>query len=130
MTDPAAHAGRFAEIAGRMQLYFDGLHHSDVARLRAVFHPEAVYACATPGGETVLAMEDYFALVARRPSPAARGETRRDAIAAITFAGPNLAHVRAHCAIAPKYFTDLLTFVRFGGQWRIIAKVFHFDLDA
>jgi hypothetical protein len=36
---------------------------------------------------------------------------------------------RVECAIGAKRFTDLLNFIRLDGRWRLIAKVFHFDLD-
>jgi hypothetical protein len=118
----------YQAVIEAMTLYFDGLYHSDTARLGQVFHPKAQYVCATDGTLTHLAMEQYFAVVDKRPSPASRGETRRDRIVGIEFAGPVTAFVRAECAIGPKLFTDFLTFVSIDGRWRIIAKVFHFDL--
>jgi hypothetical protein len=118
----------FAELAAVMQLYFDGLYHSDTARLRRVFHPKALYATATEGHLTHLGMEAYFAVVDARPSPASRGEPRADRIVSIDLAGPVTALVRAECAIGPRAFQDLLTFVKLDGEWRLIAKVFHFDI--
>ena len=117
-----------AAITEAMTLYFDGLYHSDTARLAKVFHPQAQYACATEGALTHLSMDQYFPVVDRRPSPASRNEARQDRIVAIELAGPVTAIVRAECAIGPKFFTDLLTFVFVDGRWQIIAKVFHFDL--
>ncbi|MCW5731016.1 MAG: nuclear transport factor 2 family protein [Alphaproteobacteria bacterium] len=112
----------------QMQLYFDGLYHSDTARLRKVFHPDARYVCAT-GEETVnLGMDEYLPVVEKREPPAARGEARRDAIVSITLAGPKTALVHAHCAIADRYFSDFLSFIKTPDGWRIIAKVFHYDL--
>ncbi|MBM3512607.1 MAG: nuclear transport factor 2 family protein [Alphaproteobacteria bacterium] len=119
---------REAEITAVIYDYFDGLYHSDASRLARVFHPLARYSCATEGELTHLGMDVYLPIVANRPSPASRGETRRDKIDAIEFAGPVTAFVRASCAIGPKQFTDFLSFVRVDGAWRIIAKVFHFDL--
>lgn len=119
----------FAEIAAVLALYFDGLHHSDAGKLGQVFHPQALYACATEGSLTHLAMDDYLPMVAQRPSPASRGEPRRDRILSIEFAGPVTALARVECAIGHKRFTDLLSFVRLDGNWRLIAKVFHFDFD-
>ena len=43
------------------------------------------------------------------------------------FAGPVTALVRLHCAIGPRYFTDLLTLIHLDGRWQIIAKVFHYE---
>jgi hypothetical protein len=120
----------YPAIVEAMTLYFDGLYHSDTVRLGKVFHPQAQYVCATEGTLTHLSMQQYFPVVDQRPSPASRNEPRRDRIVAIEFAGPVTAFVRAECAIGPKFFTDLLTFICIDGRWQIIAKVFHFDLRA
>jgi 4-oxalocrotonate tautomerase len=115
-------------ITDAMTVYFDGIHHSDVGKLEQVFHPKAIYACATDGTLLYKTMDEYFPIVAARTSPASKGEARTDAIVSIDFAGPVTANVRATCSIAPKHFTDLLTFIYVDGQWRIISKVFHYDL--
>jgi hypothetical protein len=124
---------RYGAVVAVLQSYFDGLHHSDTGRLREVFHPRAHYVtateAATTGGEPlVLTMAEYFPIVDRRPSPASRGEARRDRIVSVEVAGPVTAFARVECAIAPKFFTDLLTLICVEGRWQIIAKVFHFDL--
>lgn len=117
--------------------YFDGLYHSNSKLLTRVFDPRAQYVCAVPGasvgdkaardGLLQLGMEDYLPIVAERPSPASRGEPRRDRIVSIEFAGPDTAFARVECAIGTRSFTDFLSLVRVEGQWRIIAKVFHYD---
>lgn len=122
-------AGAFEEVADLLQRYFDGLYQSDAEALRHVFHPDAVYACATAEPFTRLGMGEYLPIVAARPSPASRGEPRRDEILAIEFAGPNTAFAKVKCAIAPKRFTDFLTLVRVGEGWRIMAKIFHYELE-
>lgn len=108
--------------------YFDGLHNSDTTILKRVFHPSAQYASATDGMLLLRTMDEYFPIVDARPSPASRGEARRDRILSIEFAGPVTAFARVECAIAPKLFTDFLTLVKLDGRWRIIAKVFHYEL--
>jgi len=120
---------RYAEITSALSDYFDGLYQSDTTRLSRVFHPRAHYVCASEGALTYLTMDEYFPMVARRPSPASRGEPRFDRIVSIEFAGPVTAFVRAECAIGPKSFTDLLSLVYLDGEWRIISKAFHFDIE-
>ncbi len=119
---------RFAAIVEALGRYFDGLHHSDAGLLGGVFHPDAVYACASTGSLTRMTMDAYLPMVAARPSPASRGEVRLDRILSIAFAGPVTALATVECAIGEKRFTDLLSFVLLDGEWRIIAKVFHFDV--
>ena len=115
-------------IQASMARYFDGLYHSDVAQLAQVFHPKAIYACATDGTLLYKTMPEYFEIVRNREAPSARGEKRQDMIVSIDIAGENTAVVKAHCAIGPKYFTDFLTFVRVDDRWQIISKVFHYEL--
>lgn len=131
MTAPGPTPGRdaLAEIAAVLGDYFDGLHHSDAAGLAEVFHPEAVYATATDGTLTHLTMDDYLPMVAARPAPASRGEGRQDRIVSIELAGPVTALARVECAIGVRRFTDLLSLVRLDGSWRIVAKIFHYDLQ-
>jgi hypothetical protein len=121
---------RLAAVVALLHEYFDGLHHSDTQRLRRVFHPQAIYATASDGTPLILRMEEYFALVDRRPSPASRGDGRTDRIVSIDFVGPVTALAKVQCSIAPKHFTDLLTLIHADGRWQIIAKVFHYELAA
>lgn len=118
----------YAEIVETLQVYFDGLYHSDTERLGRAFHPKAVYVTAVEEPLVHLTMGEYFPIVDKRPSPASRGEERRDRIVSIALAGPVTAVARVECAIGPKRFTDILTLIRTDGAWRIISKVFHYDL--
>jgi 4-oxalocrotonate tautomerase len=106
---------------------FDGLHHSDTGLLAQVFHPQARYRCATEGHLLHWDMAQYFPVVDQRPSPASRGQEHRDCVVSIGFAGPVTAMARVECAIAPRFFTDLLTLVHVDQRWQIVSKVFHFD---
>lgn len=121
------HAHAYAQVAEALQDYFDGLYHGDTQRLGRVLHPQAVYATAVPAEPLVLRMDEYLPIVAARPSPASRGEARRDRVLSIGFAGPVTAMATVECSIGPKDYTDLLTLIRADGAWRIIAKVFHYE---
>lgn len=110
--------------------YFDGLYHSDSARLARVFHPQAQYLCATGGSLQRLDMPSYFAIVDARESPASRGEARADRIVAIDFVGATAASARVECAIGERRFDDLLSLIHVDGRWQIIAKVFDYRIRA
>lgn len=118
----------FSEISQALSLYFDGLYASDTKKLSRIFHPRAIYACATEGKLLHLTMDEYFPIVDKRPSPASRGEARTDRIVSIELAGPVTAFAHLRCSIGPKHFTDFLTLVLVDGRWQIISKVFHYDL--
>ena len=112
------------DIRRLLQDDFDALYFCDVGKLRAVFHPKAIYASADETPMLYRTLEDYASVVAVRQSPASRGEVRRDHVDAIDLAGANTAVARVRCSIGPRDFVDFLTLVRTEGRWRIIAKVF------
>jgi Putative lumazine-binding len=118
----------FDAVVDALKNYFDGLYKSDTQILRKVFHPLALYACATDGTLLTLNMAEYFPIVDKRPSPESLGHARTDRILSIEFAGPVTALARVECSIPPKHFTDLLTLVYVDHRWQIISKVFHYDL--
>jgi len=120
--------GQLNAIESQLQLYFDGLYHSDTQRLRQVFHPQAIYACVADGQLLHYTMDEYFPIVDQRPSPASRAEPRQDRIISIEILGLTTAVARVECAIAPKQFQDVLSFLYLDGRWQIIAKVFEGSL--
>ncbi|MEC9368247.1 MAG: nuclear transport factor 2 family protein [Pseudomonadota bacterium] len=119
---------RRAAITRTIADYFDGLYFSDAGILARVFHPKAHYVCASEQPMLYRDMDEYLAIVSARPSPASRNEIRRDCIEEIQFAGPATAFARVRCAIGERLFTDFLTLVLVDGRWRIISKVFHFEV--
>jgi len=121
-------AADFAAIHKVLQLYFDGLHHSDTRRLAQVFHPQALYATAAGDEPIFWRMDEYFPVVDARPAPAARGEKRNDRVLAIELVGPVTALAKLQCSIGPRHFTDLLTLIHVEGRWQVISKVFHYDV--
>lgn len=108
--------------------YFDGLYNSDTSILKSVFHLRASYVCVTDGSLLYLNMDEYFLVVDKRPSPASRGEKRRDRILSVEFAGPVTAYARVECSIKTKFFTDFLTLIFVDKEWQIISKVFHYEI--
>jgi hypothetical protein len=130
VTPESADRAVIEALRATLQLYFDGLYHSDTDRLAKAFHGRAIYASATEGSLVHMTMAEYLPMVDARPSPASHGEQRTDRVVSIDFAGPVTAVARVECSIGPKHFTDLLTLVHVDGRWQIIAKVFHFDVAA
>jgi hypothetical protein len=122
-------SGSFVEVGAVLNDYFEGLYRSDSVILRKIFHPSALYACATDETLLTLRMDEYFPIVDKRLSPASRHDLRTDRVVSIEFAGPVTALARVECSILPKHFIDLLTLIRIDGRWQIISKVFHYQLE-
>ena len=111
-----------------LQEYFDGLHEGDLEAFARVFHEDAHLYSTDGNAVTDWPREDYFARIAARPSPASQNLPRYDRIVSIHKAGPDTALATVNCAIPPRYFTDYLTLLRIGQEWRIISKTFHTDI--
>lgn len=119
-----------AAIQKQLEQYFDGLYFCDVQLLSDVFHPDAIYINVNEQPVLRLSMAEYFPIVASRISPASKQQSRHDKISSINLINERLAMVHVECVIHPKYFYDALTFVLEDGKWRIIAKVFHYQILA
>lgn len=115
------------EIRTLLQAYFDGLYHGSPEELRGVFHPQALYATAASGELLHLNLPDYLDVVARRATPASRGDQRQDRIDFIEVLGPHTAFAQVRCAMLGRHYIDLLSLIQVDGRWQVIAKVFHYD---
>ena len=111
-----------------VQDYLDALHRCDTDLLSRVMHPQAVYATADEQPTLILSMKEYLPVVAARQSPLSLGEQRNGEIESIDLAGENTASIRLRCSLNGRDYTDFLSIIREDGRWRIIAKVFHFQV--
>lgn len=125
MTD---HHNAITAITIQLQKYFDGLYSSDIRLLGEVFHPEAIYVCPTQDTLIKLSMPEYLPMVEKRLSPATKNEPRLDQIISISIVSATTAIAQVKCAIQPKLFVDILSFIWIDGNWKIISKVFHYQL--
>ena len=55
---------------------------------------------------------------------------RGDHILAIDLVGPSMALVKVKCQMPPRYFTDLLSFLKVDGRWVVAQKVFMTEMGA
>lgn len=105
--------------------YLDGLYEGDVAKLAHAFHPTSALTTVLDDGTIkVVPRDEWLEAVRNRPSPKAAGMTRGDHVLTIDIVGPTLALVKVKCQMPPRYFTDLLSFLKVDSQWQIVQKVF------
>jgi hypothetical protein len=116
------------EIRAAAETYLDGLYEGDVAKLGAVFHPTCALTAIVDGKLSNIPRDQWFELVKNRESPQAAGKARDDMILAIDLIGPEMAHVKLKCAVPPRYFTDILSFLKIDGRWQIAQKVYRVDV--
>ena len=117
-----------ADIAAAVQTYLDGLYEGDADKLAAVFLPTSALTQSLDGVLKITPRDEWLEAVRNRSAPKAAGLARHDQILIIDLISANLAHVKLKCAIPPRFFTDILSFVKTGGIWKIAQKVFTTDL--
>jgi hypothetical protein len=110
--------------------YFDALYFGDADLFAELFHERARLFCVDGDQLVEMDLPQYLRLVAGRESPAFRKQRREEQVLSISVPTPTTAHARVRELFIPKLFTDELTFVLIGGEWKIISKVWHFDPSA
>jgi hypothetical protein len=117
-------------IVDLLKRYYDALYRCDTALLATVFHASAQYFTASSGDLLHLDMNAYFPIVEQRISPESSGELYAFSIDSIELVGDVTAIARMRCSMLGKDFIDLLTLIQLEGEWKIIAKVFHYTIHA
>ena len=118
----------FAAIEALAQRYFDALYDGDVEAFAALFHPAARLYSAGGGTTTIMDVPAYLAVVKGRVPPRVRRDRREDTVLSIARPTPTTAHLRVRELFLPKRFTDELTLMKEGGAWRIVSKVWDFEI--
>ncbi len=105
-----------------LQLYFDAGFERDGEKMRRAFFPEAHVYGIFEGEETIADMPlDVFVPLVVGSSETAV-ENRNDEIHFIEFSNERSAVAKVSLRVHDTLYTDLLTFIRQNGEWRIIAK--------
>ncbi|WP_428775438.1 nuclear transport factor 2 family protein [Vibrio sp.] len=116
------------EISELAQKYFDALYFGKSELFAEIFHPQAGLHCNTDDQHTTMDVATYLELVAGRAAPAETNQPRRDEVLSIQISSPTTAVLQTRELFVPKLFTDDLTLMKFNGEWKIIAKIWHYDL--
>lgn len=124
MKTQAKDQSAYAEVLELLERYYEGLYRTDVSKLRSAFSPSARYATIAKGSLVELSIDEYLPRVEQRTSPADDGVPYAYEVISIRFAGENTALAELECSLFDHDYTDLLSLLRIGGQWRIQAKVF------
>lgn len=108
-----------AIIASMLQEYFDGIYEADTARLRNIFHEDA--SLKAPGLRR--SRDEWLQLVGERPVPKEEGHPYCFRILSIEVIGEQ-AMAKVECPIFEQYYIDYLGFLKEGGIWKIVNKMY------
>ena len=122
MDDDAQNVG----IMETAEKYFDGMHRSDGALLRDVFHPFAtVIGYGGDGTLKTMTLDDFLEFMATVPTSEAESEFDMSVLS-IDRSG-KVASIKVHDLFLNRDFIDYLHMVETPDGWKITAKAFHSD---
>ncbi|MBW1710798.1 MAG: nuclear transport factor 2 family protein [Deltaproteobacteria bacterium] len=113
-------------ITKTIQLYFDGMYHSDVEKLRKAFHPNANLYGYLEGELALIPLDNWLAHVRGVPAPFENGEEYDMRIVSTDVTGA-VATVKVADLYIGRRFTDYLSMVKIDDGWVIVNKTFHYD---
>ena len=84
--------------------------------------------CIGSGEYVTMGLEAYLEMVRNRVTPASRNDRRQDSVLSISIPTETTAHLRVSEIFLPKLFINELTLLKQHGEWRIVAKVWDFEI--
>ncbi len=123
MTDNATDLQRIRET---VQLYFDGMYHSDVEKLKKAFHASAALMGYYDGNLGHIPLENWLEMVAARPAPSKEGEEYDMKLVSMDVT-ENVAVVKVRDLYMGLWFTDYLSLLKIEGDWLIVNKIFYHE---
>ena len=107
-----------------IQAYFDACFAGDGRKMAEVFHEAAhIYGLDKDGALTDWTLPFFANLVGSSASSKSMGLARQEKIHSLDFTGENTAVARVSLRVRDTLFTDILSFIKINGTWRIMAKV-------
>ena len=110
-----------SEVRAAAEAYCRALHEADTAALARLFHENAHLYLSQQGVLTDWPRGHFLERVGSRQP----GQGAPDfEIESVDIAGPEMAAVRLSVGVPPRRYRDYLNFLKIGGEWRVISKVF------
>jgi hypothetical protein len=110
-----------AAVRAAAEEYCRALHAADTSALGRIFHEDSHLYLAQEGVLTNWPRRHFLDRVrSRQPGQGAPDFE----IESVDVAGPEMAVVRLSVGVPPRRYRDYLNFLKIGGEWRVISKVF------
>ena len=113
-------------IQQTIQLYFDGLYHSDVEKINQAFHSSSQVIGFFDGNFSVMTIEQFADFVKATPPPSENGEDYDMKIVSMDITG-NEAVVKVEDLYLGLRFTDYLSLLKIENEWVIVNKVYYYE---
>ena len=121
--------GNYKKILDILKKYLDLIYHGDAEIIKDIFFPEAPVSSVINGKIVSIDMIGFNKRISSRKSPESTGEKREDKILMIDISSPTTAIAKVECMILKNHYIDYLSLIKVRGEWGIISKTFHMDVD-
>ena len=117
--DAARDAADREAVEKPLKMYFSG----DPEQLKQAFHPGATMFFARNDSLIAVPIPEYIARVAESRAKGGPPPQRTERIAQVDITGTS-AVARLELEYPQQKITDYMSLVRYGGEWRIVNKIF------
>jgi len=115
------------DIQAALRIYLDVMYDCDMEKFDQIFHAACSLFTVQDGALVVRPFEQYRLEMTSRMPPGAVGQSREmERVVKIDMLSDDLALAQVRVQIHDKLFADNLNLAKIGGQWMIIAKIYHF----
>lgn len=113
-----------ADVEATVTAYLEALHTGDAGRLAEIFIPESsLFAAGADGSPAVMSRDRWLEIVRGRQSARDAGHPSTNRVFSVEVVGA-VASARVTASYPPSRFDDLLSLVKTGTGWRIVAKTY------
>lgn len=116
-----------AKVRACIELYFRGHATGDGAHFRSAFHPDAKLFFIRDGKVMQWTLEEYAGRASGKPAPDEPQRKRR--IESVDITG-NAAMAKIVLDYPAVTFTDYMSLLKIGDEWKIVNKTFHANQKA
>ncbi len=109
----------FKAISKLLLQYFEGLHHGDAEKLKAIFDSR----CQLQAPAIRRSRDEWLDIVKTRTSPAQRGDVFDYRILSIEILGDQ-AIAKIDCPLLDHRYVDFLGLLKENGRWLIVNKMY------
>lgn len=115
----------YSEIASRLTAYAQAFHRGDADKLGSIFASNCRLMSLGEAQLRSWTLDDWLALVRKRPSLQSQGHPIRFRIHGIQTVSKDCASAVLDMDAPPLLFVDMLHLLKVSGAWMIVAKTIH-----
>ena len=123
--DAAREATEREAVEKPLKMYFSG----DPEQLKQAFHPGATMFFARNDSLIAVPIPEYIARLAESRAKSGPPPQRTERIADVSITGTS-AVARLELVYPQQTITDYMSLVKYGGEWRIVNKIFSREMTA